>query len=196
MAKVDLNNLPSNNISDGFNKPKDDPPFEVEGKVTAKKRKRPGLAQDIYDIGYSLFERVLLPAVKNIVEDFVTSGIRMMLHGEDSIKPASRVGGTNYNKIYNSREPQKLSYRSRERALDMDDFYFERRRDAELVLAGLLEAVAKYQWASVATLHSLVGRSSSPLMDRYGWDDLRTVTVRHSQHGFYINLPEPHYVAQ
>ena len=122
----------------------------------------------------------------------------MMLYGRTRNRPqrgastgnTTMVGGlsgyTGYG-TFSSRQTG-ISQRNRDN-YDLDEFVFQSRADAEMVLDTLKEIVSKYKAASVADLCDLIGRSSQYTDVKYGWTDLRGADVQRVREGYVLIMP-------
>lgn len=141
---------------------------------------------------------VIIPAIKNVISDIVGNSVDMMLYGRTRNRPqrgtstgnTTMVGGlsgyTGYG-TFSSRQTG-ISQRNRDN-YDLDEFVFQSRADAEIVLDTLKEIVSKYKAASVADLCDLIGRSSQYTDVKYGWTDLRGADVQRVREGYVLIMP-------
>ena len=141
---------------------------------------------------------VIIPAIKNVISDIVGNSVDMMLYGRKRNRPqrsgstgnTTMVGGlsgyTGYG-TFSSRQTG-ISQRNRDN-YDLDEFVFQSRADAEMVLDTLKEIVSKYKAASVADLCDLIGRSSQYTDVKYGWTDLRGADVQRVREGYVLIMP-------
>lgn len=141
---------------------------------------------------------VIIPAIKNVISDIVENSVDMMLYGRTrnrsqrgpSAGNTTMVGGlsgyTGYG-TFSSRQTG-ISQRNRDN-YDLDEFVFQSRADAEMVLDTLKEIVSKYKAASVADLCDLIGRSSQYTDVKYGWTDLRGADVQRVREGYVLIMP-------
>lgn len=141
---------------------------------------------------------VIIPAIKNVISDIVGNSVDMMLYGRTRNRPqrgmstgnTTMVGGlsgyTGYG-TFSSRQTG-ISQRNRDN-YDLDEFVFQSRADAEMVLDTLKEIVSKYKAASVADLCDLIGRSSQYTDVKYGWTDLRGADVQRVREGYVLIMP-------
>jgi hypothetical protein len=195
--KIDFDNLPSNNQTD------DDEDIRpvLRGKVSSRKP-RSGFASDVRDIFSALFEDVVLPNVRTIIGDFVTSLIEMMLWGDRGGgsgwgEPGGRQDYTRYSGRTRGVRRASPSRRTPTRAVRptrshvVEDIFFEDRQDAEIVLADMLDRVETYGWVSVGDLYALCGISTSHHDEQYGWYSLSRVRITRTRDGYIINLPRP-----
>ena len=194
MAKRNLNlsKLPSNNLTT----PDKKEVSIVKGKVRTKKGG--GLARDVRNIGNSLFEDIVLPAIKSAVVDFFSNGVSMVMFGEDS--RSNRGRQQSYNRMYRER-PSRSNRRTqkRERYVEeveevFENVYFQHRDDAEHVLGRMMERVAEYGMVKVGDLNSLAGLATNYTHESWGWDDLSGSRVIFQRDGYVITFPAPIYL--
>jgi hypothetical protein len=202
MAKreIDISKLPSNDL---------DPPFkDGDGRPTTRPvvkgpvRERSGgsrFAADIRDISGYLFEEVLMPALKGIVEEFVTGGVGMLLWGHDtrrSVKPSRGGTKVKYGSMYKGTPADtRRSHRSVREEVGVDDITFASRQDAYATLDYLDSLLAKgYHYVTIGDLRSAAGLSVRPKHERYGWRNLRGANVHYTRDGYILSLPEPDYI--
>lgn len=65
--------------------------------------------------------------------------------------------------------------------------------DALTLVERLKQRVAKYGQITVGELYDLVGVSSTFTDEKWGWDDLSTLTIGRSR-GWVLNLPAPKHL--
>lgn len=168
----------------------------VQGTVKTKKKsdvsklKNVLIAEDAATIKTYLLTDVLLPALKNTIEDVVTNGIRMLLRGDTAARKSSNgVNKISYNRMYDRRDDRpSTNYRSRS-VYDYDDIILETRGEAEAVLDRLCEAIDTYGQASVGDLNDLVGRTGNYTDNDYGWTNLRNAKAVRTRDGYVLDLP-------
>lgn len=179
----------------------------VQGNVTKKKtptrkRLRESLGlEETRTVGDYLVWDVLLPAAKEMVADLVKKGIDVFLYGgasQNSSRSSRRNGKSyvSYEGYYSSgrnrREPRDDRYRYHGKVMDFAEFVFADKRDADLVLSELCEAIDVYGFAKVSDFYSLVGETERDFTDHgYGWDALGSAYVERVPDGWIVNLPRP-----
>jgi hypothetical protein len=183
------------------------PRRNVRGKVIQRKKT---LTQSIAEtlvgngtnsVGGYIVNDVLIPALKNLISDAVTSGIEMVLYGETSGRK-SRGGGRDRDKtVINysgfSRRDRDDDRRERRRPtyhgkFDLDEIYFKDHVDAEEVLDELCDRLEEYEEVSVADYFELAGIDGvTHAHYKWGWTDLKRARNTHTRHGWAIILPEP-----
>lgn len=137
---------------------------------------------------------VLLPAAKNMVSDAVSQGIERMLFG-DARPRSSRPGYTNYGarsstpaggRVVDPRPPLSRQARANH---DFSDIILTTRTDAENTLERLRDIIQEYRMATVADLYDLVGLTGVFTDNKWGWEDLRSASIRPVRGGYILNLP-------
>ena len=179
--------------------PAERPKLEKIVKGTVQKKKRNSfvdvfVSEDIHNVkSYIIFD-VLVPAVKNAIEDIVTNGIRMVLRGETGSRKSSGASKVSYREYYDSAKRDDDRFR-RETKLNAnrsyDEIVLESRGEAEAVLERMREIIDVYGMVRVADLYDLVGMTGDYTDNRYGWMNLRNSEVVRVRDGYSLNLPRP-----
>lgn len=155
---------------------------------------------------YLLFD-VVIPAAKALALDMLSQGGERLLYGDSRGRSrlqsgsGSRLGSTNYNKIYgavaqgvqsgiNRRDdPREMSPRAR--ALhDFDDVVLADRGEAQGVLNAMQDILNEYDRVTVADLYSLIGVTPSFTDHKWGWTDLQGSRVDPVRGGFLMVMPK------
>lgn len=155
-------------------------------------------------MGY-VFLDVLVPAVKDLVVDMVSTGIERAIFGEGrsprsrgGYRPSSSwsPGHTQYNRfsspIVGSRreDPRDREISRRARANhEFDDIILATRIEAEEVISRLFDIVNQYGEATVYDFYELVGITGNFTEKKWGWTDVRGTTWRKVRDGYRIELP-------
>ena len=181
----------------------------VQGKVTTRKqsagkRLRESLGlEETRTVGDYLVWEVLIPAAKEMVADLVKRGIDVFLYGGSArgssySRTSSGRSHVSYEGYYRKdRDRQRDADRSYSRYnprgfSDFREFVFDDKRDAELVLSELCEAIDVYGWAKVSDFYSLVGETERNFTAQgYGWEALGNATIERVRDGWVIDLPRP-----
>lgn len=170
----------------------------VSGKVKTKKKnelqKMAGtlIAEDAKSVKSYILMDVLVPAVKDAIEDIVTNGIRMLLRGDTKARSggSSNISRISYNKAYDSRD-RGYSRTSRTRTgYNFDDIILETRGEAEDVITHMDELIETYGIVSVADLYDLVGIAGNYTDNKYGWTNLRNAEPIRINGGYLLKLPK------
>ena len=170
----------------------------VTGAVKTKKKGEISKLKDIFisedtsTVKTYLLMDVLLPAIKNTIEDVVTNGIRMILRGETgSRKGNSTASKVSYNRCYDRRdEGRRYDNRTTRTGYSYDDIIFDNRGEAEAVLSRMDEAVDQYGIVSVADLYDLAGITPSHTDYNYGWTNIRNAEIRRTRDGYMLDMPK------
>ena len=168
-------------------------------KSGAKLRKRNELqkvagsiiSEDAKSVKSYILMDVLVPAIKDAIEDIVTNGIRMLLRGDTSARRSGPSGGIShisYNKAYDRRDRSSLD---RPRGvMDFDDLILPTRYEAEEVLRSLDDLIETYRIVSVADMYEAAGiRDFEYTARNYGWKDIRRAEVVHVRNGYWLKMP-------
>ena len=174
----------------------------VSGSVKTKKKSSLSKFADTFIeedkdtvVGYLLSE-VLIPSFKKMVSDTIKTGIDKMLYGDAEVSrsnsPASKIS---YSKYYNdkssySRSSSTAPVASRRDTYEYNNIVLETRGDAEAVLMGMDDIIAKYEIVSVADLYDLVGIAGSYTDYKYGWTDIRSARIERVRDGYVIRMPK------
>lgn len=174
----------------------------VSGSVKTKKKSSLSKFADTFIeedkdtvVGYLLSE-VLIPSFKKMVSDTIKTGIDKMLYGDAEVSrsnsPASKIS---YSKYYNDKSSYSKSsstapVTNRRDTYEYNNIVLETRGDAEAVLMGMDDIIAKYEIVSVADLYDLVGIAGSYTDYKYGWTDIRSARIERVRDGYVIRMPK------
>lgn len=174
----------------------------VSGSVKTKKKSSLSKFADTFIeedkdtvVGYLLSE-VLIPSFKKMISDTIKTGIDKMLYGDAEVSrsnsPASKIS---YSKYYNdkssySRSSSTAPVTNRRDTYEYNNIVLETRGDAEAVLMGMDDIIAKYEIVSVADLYDLVGIAGSYTDYKYGWTDIRSARIERVRDGYVIRMPK------
>lgn len=220
MAEVNLDDLKPN--SHQYHKDveaqepeneKKEPKPDLSANVTSKKRPLYRRFIDVFlkdgaspkEIRKYLVEDVIVPAVLDNISDIVTSSIEMMFFGSAKRKSKGASSGGNFRVDYGSfssgngnRRRERLSRSAAKETSNrepLDDYIFDSRGDAEMVLVDMRELLDRFEQVTVLDyLDILTGYGISvktePSDDKYGWKDLSNVEpTRARGGGYFLNLP-------
>ena len=161
----------------------------------AKTRKRLGdvfIAEDVQTVKNHIFMDVIVPAVKAVIADIVTSGIQMSLYGE-VVKPGNKAPGTRYNYggCYNSLNQPQRTQKTNYTGYGYEDPIVTSRGDAERILQEMGEIIQEYGQASIADLYDLCGITGRPTDMNYGWTEMPGARSIRVPEGYVIQMPRP-----
>ena len=193
------------------NKPK----AELSGSVTTKKKSL--LKRFLYtflkdgasdkEIKTYLLEDVLVPAVLENIADAINVAIEMKFFGSAKRRNRGASGNgsrVNYGSFYNggtkNSRQERLSNSAKERSLSgnepLDDYIFESRSDAEIVLVEMRELLDQYQQVTVADYLDILRDKGISVQrsvhtdNKFGWVDLSEVEpMRARGGGYFLDLP-------
>lgn len=183
---------------------KDSPPEErkkvekvVKGTVKTKKKSEISkladvfISEDIKNVRSYIFMDVLVPAIKDAIEDIVTKGIRMILRGGTDTRYKSGADRISYVKYSDKRDDRGPIDSSRTRTgYNYDDIILESRGEAEEVLTRMDELIETYGMVSVADLYDLVGKTCNYTDNKYGWTNVRNAEPVRVRDGYMLKLPK------
>lgn len=153
-------------------------------------------------VGY-LGREVLLPALQDMVTDFVKQGIEKAVYGEvrsvrsnrHSTGPRTHISydrpGTSIVRSPSSTTPITRKPVTQPSAFDVGEVILGSKIDAEMVAEKLYETAEQYGCVRVADLNDLIGQTSQYTDHKWGWTDLSQMTVKRVREGFLLVLPEP-----
>lgn len=165
-----------------------------------------GVSNKMRDVGNSLFDTVILPAVKGLLYDTFMNGLSMLIFQESGTHRGPSQ--TSYNRMYRSRRStnRRPTYREDRQQRRMmpntrvsqveeviQDLYFDYRDDAQLVLGALHDSIQEYGRVTVGDYYALAGKTTNYTHQSWGWDDLSGVNIHSSPDGYVIGLPDPVY---
>lgn len=204
--------LPSNSISSKSSEPNKTAPEKKFTKITTGKvtvKKKTGLEKfaetffedDIRNVMRTIKNEMLIPAVKNIAVNAINSAVSMMIFGKD-VRP-NYNGYTNfYQPTQNQANASWTRYYTRNQApypspnpsasgySGGPNVSFSLRRDAEVILDQMREAIATFGKVSLGDYYDLLGITTDYTDFSYGWYDLTTATIRPSGSEFIIVFPK------
>lgn len=163
-------------------------------KTLGKKFKEAFTHDDVESVGDYLLFSVLVPAVKDMVSDFVRNATDIFLYGSGGGR-TSKGGKTNYNKV------DKVSYQksgSRDYnncgRVDIGEVIFTTRVDAVNVLASLRSDIEDYGCATVGGFKEAAGIDVEITDHNYGWTNLDNARPAASRGGYVLVMPNPVYI--
>lgn len=137
---------------------------------------------------------VVLPAVRDLAEDAVTSFIRGMFNGpgERNTGPR-RVGNSNYvnySSYAKKEEAPKRVISDRGRAThNFDELVLSTRAEGDQILGNLQELIEQYGFAKVSDMYEMAGVSGSFADNKWGWSDISSARVRAINGGYLLEMP-------
>lgn len=156
-------------------------------------------------VGYVLMD-VLVPAIKDVIVDAVSTGVERIIFGESSRAPSRRggyrPGGSSgyvqYNRYssptsfsaHRREDPREISRRARA-THDFDEIILATRVEAQEVLDRLFDLISQYEQATVSDLYELVGISANYADENWGWVDIRGTGITRIRSGYLLDLPRP-----
>lgn len=190
---------PSNSKSDKVRPEKPAVEQVTTGKVVRKRKgisgrlaENIGGGEEVESVAQYILLEVLIPAAKNMISDAVSQGMERLLFGESRPRSTgTRHGYTPYNRARTPTEyrPRDLSPRARA-THDFDDIILDTKVEADEVLEQLAGLLDSYEQASVSDLYDLVGITGNFTDTKWGWTDMRGMSVRRVREGYKLILPK------
>lgn len=160
------------------------------------------LSEDTRTVKNYILWDVFIPGIKNAIADVIIGGLEMAFFGSSRGRRSSGSRGGD------SRVSYQWYYRDNNRSYSTDrvdrhyrssrngynDIYLESRDEAEEVRISMEELVNKYGEATVADLYSLVGMTSTPQDNKWGWRDVRDFSFARSRGGYVTDFNAPLYL--
>ena len=149
------------------------------------------ISEDVKSVKSYVLMDVLVPAIKDAIEDIVTNGIRMILRGETSARKSSSASKISYNRIYDSKINNDRFARdsSPSPRYSYNDIILESRGEAEDVIDRMEEIIEEYGFVRVADLYDLVGVTGDYTDNKYGWTSIRSAEPVRVRNGYMLRLP-------
>jgi hypothetical protein len=177
----------------------------VRKKTIGKKMKDIFFGGDFKNAFRYVAADVLLPAVRNMIADAGTEGIRRIIFPESQarVRRDYRSGyapRTSYNNplIRPGRDPREAAYLPqqpphvvKQSRSEINEIIFPTRDESMLVLEGMINIIDKFETVSVADFYTLIGLPSTYVDNSWGWTFLNNVDVRQIREGFVIDFPAP-----
>jgi hypothetical protein len=150
-------------------------------------------------VGYVVLD-VLVPAIKDLVVDVISTGIERAVFGEgrapsrrSGYRPGGSSGYTQYNRFSSPthrEEPRGREVARQSRATHtFDDIILATRAEAQEVINRLFDLVGQYGEATVYDFFELVGVTGNYTDRKWGWTDMRGATVTRVRDGYLVDLP-------
>ena len=149
------------------------------------------ISEDVKSVKSYILMDVLVPAIKDAIEDIVTNGIRMVLRGETSARKSSSASKISYNRIYDNKRDNDRFARDSSPSIrySYDDIVLESRGEAEDVITRMEEIIEEYGFVRVADLYDLVGITGDYTDNKYGWTNIRSAEPVRVRNGYMLRLP-------
>lgn len=176
----------------------------VKGHVTRRKKgwmskvRESICGDEQYPVSDYIIFDILIPAVKSMMYDTVSGGLKMFLFGEnnhrrnDNIRRDGSRSYVSYTNYYNGNDniPNPRRNVAQDR-YNFEEIIFSSRGEAEEVLSRLVETIEEYGMVCVADFYDLCGVASNFTDNKYGWNSLREAHTDRVRDGYVIRLPRP-----
>lgn len=179
---------------------------KVEKVVSSAKEIKPSLGERMKDIFFSgdftgaaryVATEVLLPAMRNLIVETVSTAVERAVYGETRRRPRSahdprpqyrydRAGRNSERRGYVPDQPLPPSSR---RHVSVNDVVLGTREEAELVLERMNDIIDQYEVVSVADFKELCGLPNHYVDNTWGWHTLVSAVIRQDRTGYILILP-------
>jgi hypothetical protein len=139
---------------------------------------------------------VILPAIRDLIVNTTIKGVERMVWGESSARrrQPTYTSRVQYNApvrrpqpAYLPDQPPRGSLRQVRR--ETNDYILSTREEAEAALTQMIDIIEKYDSASIADLHAMMGLPSSHVDNKWGWTYLNNTEIRQVRDGYLLELP-------
>ncbi len=163
--------------------------------------------EDAENIGEYLLKTVVVPYTKDLVTDFVTTGVEKALYGEPRGRSRSsrssidrghgnirydRMSDGGRSPIGRREDPRREVTRQTRTMHSFGDIILETRHEASAVLDKMEMVLDQYKVLTVAELYDMLDVSSDFTDRKFGWvDNIRGSQVVHVTGGYFLDIPQP-----
>lgn len=171
------------------------------------------------NVGKYVTSEIVVPAIKNIIVDTITSGINILVYGESGSnsrsgyspsssyanqrhyagKPVNygaqyQSGVRSYSNVTSSAHLGRSTVSRSVRTFNSEDYILPSRRDAVALLDALKDLSYQYDTVTLADFYDLVGQESAFTDNNFGWtfDEISYGDVRPARSGYVVVLPQVH----
>lgn len=167
---------------------------EIRKKTFSTRLSDVFIAQDIKSVGYFVFDRVIVPALRNLAVNTINSVARGVFLGEGAItnysesrKPSS--GYTPYGSFYGDGSDQKTKSYSGG-SFKFEELSYRDYGAAQLVLDQLDEVISDSGYATIADLYAASDRTCPYTGNYYGWKELSKARIVQDGDRWWLKMPK------
>ena len=151
------------------------------------------ISEDATNVKSYIFMDVIVPAIRNLIEDIIVDSTHMIFRGERGGRDRRKNEKTPYYRSYErERDRDRSSYRESRTysGYDYENYVIPSRDEANEVLCRMDDLMSAYKTVSVADFYELVGVRCNYTDNKYGWSNLRNARVVPVRDGYVIELPK------
>lgn len=212
--KIDIPDLPGNSNMEKATKEREVRKNEddvtpkrhavVKGHVKQKQTKTTLadliIKQDFHSAAEFAFINVIIPRFQNLVVDTITSVIRGIFLGENSVpssngfrtRPVSSI--VNYNKMHTSSSITTKAAKVANSGFKYNIVTLDSYGDAQLVLDKMEEMLETQGYVSIADMYECVDASCPYTYNYYGWTDISKAKIVEDGGEYWIKLPSAYQI--
>ena len=174
-------------------------------KVTTGTVKQETLGEKIFhtfivsepkDVAKFLVKKKLVPKIKSMIVEMVSSGIDMLFTGNQSSSTEkgyfanSNVPYYSYSVSSSTKTTASTIVQQKTTPNDYQKIIFQTMEKAKDVKNALQQVIDVYQCVRVADYYNAVGHPTTSTDNNYGWRTLEGVTIDAVDGGFMLNMPK------
>lgn len=172
----------------------------VKKETVGKKMADVFLADNAKNVGNYFLQDILVPAIKDLIVDGVTSSINLLVRGSATRRTSdgySRNNRESYSSYYRGGTSERIERREPPKPpknrYGFREITYKTREDAKDVLYSMQDIVDRYKMVKVADYYELSGRDDlETYVDHdWGWYDVDGVDIMRGADGYVLNLPRP-----
>lgn len=202
MSEIRMEDFPSNSFESKKEEKREEAPKlekKIQGSATIKKKSlgvrfiESIIGEDPDSVRNYVISDVLIPGIKQIISDVISTGVDMLFFGEKRgntrYQKSSPYGHVSYQKFYDEQNSRNI--RDAHPGYSMPEIIVDNYVEAQTTLYNLQEVIERYGQASVARLYDIVGITSNFTDNRYGWESLSGAGSRRLRDGRYLLVLPP-----
>ena len=149
------------------------------------------ISDEIENVKKHILLDVLVPSIKKAISEAFSSGINMLLYGEDVPDSKKRnPSRINYQSCYSKPVDRRDEVGAFRTEYSYDEIILDTRQKAVEVLTCMDELICTYGTVSIADMYEMMDLSIGTHTDqKYGWTDLRNASAVRVRDGYMLKLP-------
>ena len=166
-----------------------------DGKIVKKKTGLKDLTdgffqEDVGAVRTYIWRDVLIPALKKTLWEMITGSADMFLYGGESAPRKRNLDKVSWRDNVPTRNTERRSTERIKSGYSFDNVLFPTRQEAEAAVESLMAAIEQYGNVSVSDMYSTAGITGEYTDCKYGWTDIRGVTIIRYEEGYLLKMPK------